>query len=176
MKNPEMGGMPPTPKEEKPRYVVGAKKNPDGSIDYSRAATWSGPKSGEQKEQTTEFQQDVKAIMKHLDNLDELLDPEKLRPGWGQLGTHLNQNVTGITAFKRVLSEVSPEEYNVLVQKAGQIEDKMEQALNKVKDAKLKREQGEGGEYIDEGVFIWLEKEGPAVMESLKELRDIVQE
>ena len=43
MRNPEMGGMPPAPEEEKPHYVVGAEKKPDGTIDYSRAAVMEQP-------------------------------------------------------------------------------------------------------------------------------------
>jgi len=176
MKNPEMGGIPPAPKEEKPRYVVGAIKNPDGSMDYSKAASWDGPKSSAEKAKTPEFQQDVQAIMKHLDKLDEFLDPENFRPGWSQLGTQLNHNITGITAFERVLSQISPAEYDAIDQKAGQIENKLQQALDRCKAEQLKRDQDMGGEYVYKDVFTWLEKEGPAVMQSLKELRDKVQE
>jgi len=47
MRSPEMGGFPPEqpPKEEKPKreFVVGAKKNPDGTMDYSRAMTMADP-------------------------------------------------------------------------------------------------------------------------------------
>lgn len=183
MKNSEMGGMPPAPKEEKPRYVVGAKKNPDGSMDYSKAASWDGPKSGAEKEKTPEFQQDVQAIIKHLDKLNELLDEENFRLGWSQLDTHLNHNITGITAFERVLSQVSPAEYDAIVHKAGQVENKLRQALDLCKAEKVKEEiwhknhgNGPKAEYVSDSTFMWLEKEGPAVMQSLKELRGKVQE
>lgn len=174
-----MGGFSSEPqKEKKPKekFIVGARRNPDRTMDYSKAMTWDGPKSGAEKEKTPEFQQDVQAIMKHLDKLDELLDPENFSPGWSQLGTHLNHNITGITAFERVLSQVSPEEYNAIAQKASQIESKLQQALDRSKAEQIKREQDMGGEYVYKDVFMWLEKEGPAVMQSLKELRDKVQE
>jgi len=177
MKNPEMSEMPPAPKEEKPRYVVGVEKNPNGSMDYFKAMTWDSPKSDAEKEKTPEFQQAVQAIMKYLDKLDKLLDPDNFRPGWSQLNTHLNLNIMGITAFERVLSQISPEEYDAVSQKASQIEVKMQQALDKCKAEGIKREIHLGGkDYKDNPTFLWLEKEGPYVMQSLKELRDKVQE
>ncbi len=52
---------------EKPRYIVGAQKNPDGTWDYSKAASWEGPK----KEQTTKppSEQDLEKRKKELDEI-----------------------------------------------------------------------------------------------------------
>jgi len=43
MNTAERGGMPPEPNEDKPRFVVGAKKNPDGTWDYSRSMEMKDP-------------------------------------------------------------------------------------------------------------------------------------
>lgn len=181
MRSPEMGGTPPPPKEAKPRYIVGAKKNPDGTMDYSGAMTWNGPKNSE-SQKTPEFQQDIKAIITYLDELDSLLDQKTFKPGWKPLDTHLNRNITGITAFVRVLDQVSPEEFRVLVQKVRSVETKIRQALDVCKAEKIKREiginknrDGLQGEYVPDSTFMWLEKEGPAVLQSLKDLESRVK-
>lgn len=123
-----------------------------------------------EKIETVEFQEYVQKILRHLDTLDELLDPAKFKPGWGPLPTHLNLNISGILAFRRVLSETSTEERQAMAQKADVIEEKMRRALDLCNAEKVKRERDMGGEYVTEETFKWLEKEGPAVMQSLREL------
>jgi hypothetical protein len=43
MNTAERGGVPPEPREGKPRFVVGAEKSPGGTWDYSRAMEWRDP-------------------------------------------------------------------------------------------------------------------------------------
>lgn len=169
MKNPEMGGVSPEPNKEGGRRFVGAQKNPDGTWDYSHAMSVESS-----KENSEEFQKYVQKILNHLDKLDELLDSATFKPGWPQLGTLLNQNITGITAFKRVLEKVSQEEYDAIVQKANIVEKNMKLALAFCEAEKTKRDEGEDGTtYVDNATFAFLRDEGPAVLEALHKLEDI---
>ncbi len=163
MNDPETDNMPPTSNEDA-----------NDTMDYSNEMTGDEPQDPEEQK-SPEFQQYVKVIMKNLDNLNEILAPKNFRPGSSQLITQLNYNIMKITDFKRVLSQVSPMEYNAIAQKASQIENKLQQALNICKAEQKKRKQDMGGEYVYKDVFKWLEKEGPAVMRSLKALRNKIQ-
>lgn len=156
-------------KEPTPSYLVGVKKNPDGSLDYSQAATWEGLKSYKEKE--PELREDVQKILKHLDQLDEVLAQDIFKLNSSNLDRNLNHNLTAITAFSRVLDTISRHEYAAIIHKAHRIEDKMRQALDKCKAEKIKREHDMGGEYVHESTFRWLEQEGPAVMKSLATLK-----
>lgn len=168
------------------RVFVGTRKNPDGSIDYSRAMELKMDK-GQQNEskdieqvEDAEFSKDVQAILKHLDGLDKLLDPKSFKADWPGLDRTLNMNITGITAFRRVLSEVSAQEADAMLQKAQQVENKMQQALDICEAERIKREKFYKDEkvdgkvmYISDETINWLKNEGPLVMKSLRDLHTL---
>ena len=52
---------------EKPRHIVGAKKNPDGTWDYSQAASYEGPKNEASSKPASE--QDLEKRKKELDEI-----------------------------------------------------------------------------------------------------------
>ena len=164
-------------REVKPTYIVGAKKNPDGSMDYSKSASMIWPKEAgipdnqhNSANEAPEHQEYVKSILKHLDWLNDLLDMNNFRPEQASLSTHLNMNITGILSFERVLSWVSDTERIAITNKANEVEGKMQQALDVCKSESVKREAWMDGKYVHQSVFNWLAKEGPAVISSLKEL------
>ncbi|MEK7664633.1 MAG: hypothetical protein AAB361_00655 [Patescibacteria group bacterium] len=186
-----------TADKPKRKLIIGAKKNPDGTIDYSSAVEWDGShteKQGkkdekerklenteevEEKEEgkIPEFQRDVKAILKNLDELGGLLDAKSFRPHWPGLSAHLNKCITGITAERRALGEISLSEATAMAQRAQEVESKMKDALEIIKlKGKIEveifkdRKKSIG---VDSEVSSWLSDEGPKVMQSLISLHTL---
>jgi uncharacterized coiled-coil DUF342 family protein len=86
-------------------------------------------------------------------------------------------NITGITAIRRVLSEVSHEEANTLASQAQKIENKMAQAFDLCKANEARKKllyegeiNGDALNSIEKETIMWLGDAGPKVMQSLKDL------
>jgi len=174
------------PDKAKRKLIIGAKKNPDGTIDYSTAGEWDGShteKQGEkndeekEEEKTSEFQKDVKSILENLDELGGLLDAKSFRPHWEGLSAHLNKCITGIIAERRALGAISLGEATAMAQKAKEVENKMKDALEIIKlkgnieVETLKDRKTTVG--IDSEINSWLSGEGPKVMQSLTDLHTL---
>lgn len=82
----ESGNMPPQSNEEKPRFAVGAKKNPDGTWDYSRAMELPDPDGRIAKEFEDLKNKEKEARAKRLEI------PEDVKPGSAEMTWYTMRN------------------------------------------------------------------------------------
>jgi hypothetical protein len=109
--------------------------------------------------------------------LGDLLDAKFFRPHWWGLSQHLNKCITGITAERRALGEVSLSEASAMAQKAREVENKMKDALEIIKlkgrievETLKDRKESVG---VSPEASSWLSDEGPKVMQSLMDLHTL---
>lgn len=86
MNTAERGGVPPEPNEDKPRFVVGAEKNPDGTWDYSRAMEWKDPEGKLAKGFEESQKREKEARAKRLEI------PKEVKPGSAEMSWYTMRN------------------------------------------------------------------------------------
>jgi hypothetical protein len=87
MNTAERGGVSPEPSEGRPRFIVGAKKNPDGTWDYSHAMEWKDP-SGKLAKGFEELKkQEQEARAKRLEI------PKDVKPGSAEMVRYTIRNI-----------------------------------------------------------------------------------
>ena len=115
--------------EEKPRYVVGAKKNPDGSWDYSRAMViLSQEESLEAIEQARQREQFISGRIKHQieANPNAVVDVEQARKYWGRMYDEADQG----ERLEGQLNEIYAQKYEEYARLARERMLELEQKLN----------------------------------------------
>jgi len=135
MRNPEMGGFTPEqpkeekPQAEKPRYVVGAKQNPDGSWDYSKAMTMlSKEESQEAIERAKQREEIISGKIKQQieANPNAIVDVEQARKYWGRMYDEAGQG----GKMEMQLNEIYAQKYESYAKFARERMMALEQKLN----------------------------------------------
>lgn len=121
-----------------------------------------------------EFQPDIQAMVKDLDDLRQLLDPEFFRPDFSgpplatrDTATHLNALTGNIGAYGDVISKLDQQEYDALMSRIQAVENEIPAAIEKTKS------EGVPG-FVQERTLLLLEKETPALLEKLRNLKSKV--
>jgi len=131
-----MGGFAPEqpteekPQAEKPRYVVGAKQNLDGSWDYSKAMVMlSKEESQEAIERAKQRESIISGKIKHQieANPNAIVDVEQARKYWGQMYDEAGQG----SKLEMQLNEIYAQKYEDYVKFARERMMALEQQLNK---------------------------------------------
>lgn len=125
-----MGGFTPEqPEEEKPRYVVGAKQNPDGSWDYSKAMVMlSNEESPEAVERAKQREEIISGKIKHQieANPNAIVDVEQARKYWGRMYDEAGQG----DKLEMQLNEIYAQKYEDYAKFARERMLALEQQLN----------------------------------------------
>ena len=135
-------------------------KNKDQAIDHSFI----------DNEDVNSYCDDIQTIIKHLDRLDDILNPIKFNPGWMNLNTELNNKIEAINDILDKLQKLYSNEYKSIAVRADILKEKIKQALITSKA----EQQNPDGDVIYTGVFIWLEKTGPELMNNIIALKNKV--
>ena len=145
MRNPEMGGFTPEqqpeeekPQTEKPRYVVGAKKNPDGSWDYSKAMVMlSEEESQDAIEKAKQREEIITGKIKHQieANPNATVDVEQARKYWGRMYDKAGQG----SKLEMQLNEIYAQKYEESARLARERMMELEQKLNEARSEEEKQ-------------------------------------
>ncbi|OGY45644.1 MAG: hypothetical protein A2744_03085 [Candidatus Buchananbacteria bacterium RIFCSPHIGHO2_01_FULL_44_11] len=122
--------------------------------------------------QETEFQQYIKKMLDDLDSLNSLLDEELFSPDQ-RTRTQLNFLAGDITAYERVIEQLSGQEFDALMNKVQAIESKIERItqIAREKSASAGSLPSAMNMKTDgEAVVDWLEVQIPSMLRNLKNL------
>jgi hypothetical protein len=166
MNTEERGGMPPEPNEEKPRFVVGAKKNPDGTWDYSRAMEWKDPEGKLAKgfEESKKREKEARA--------ERLEIPKDIKPGSAEMAWYTMRNtiIVNEEAANRARKEGNPDERREALIKA----QKMQQTMFDNASMRFSQDLIKGG--LDTGQSVTAEQaRARAANLTANEMYDLVQ-
>jgi len=166
MNTAERGGVPPEPNIDKPRFAVGAKKNPDGTWDYSRAMEMQDPEG--------RLAKGVEKMKKHEKEAraKQLEIPEHIVPGSAEMAWYTMRNtiIVNEEAMNKARKAGKPDERREALIKA----QKMQQTMFDIASIKFSQDLIYGG--LDSGQSVTAEQARKrAANLTANEMYDLVQ-
>ena len=111
--------VPPEPNEKKPRFFVGAEKNPDGTWDYSRALEWEDPEG--------KLAKGFEKAKKKEAHAKRLEIPKEVKPGSADMAWHTMRNTIKVNkeAANKANQAGKPDERREALIKAQEMQQTM---------------------------------------------------